>query len=123
MQTMTITDFHAALKAQGVSHPKHCAVKCVVCGTIQSGDDWMIATGKSFDEINPKIGFSCIGRATGAGPHKSGAAPGNGCDWTLGGLFTIHKFEVIDGDGKAHPMFELATPEEAQAHEKSKVPA
>lgn len=116
MLSMTIPEFHAALKAQGVSSHEHCAFKCVICGTVQSGADWMAATGKPFDEIEPKVGFACIGRATDAGPHKRGAKPGKGCDWSLGGLFRLHEMEIVDGD-KRHPMFVLASPEEAQAHE------
>ncbi|MFC3706325.1 VVA0879 family protein [Devosia honganensis] len=115
-ETMTIPEFHAALKAQGVGHHMHCAFVCPICATVQSGADWMRATGKTFEEIEPKVGFSCIGRGTGAGEHRRGTPPGKGCNWTLGGFFRLHKLEVVDAEGKNHPMFEIATPEQAQAH-------
>jgi hypothetical protein len=41
-----------------------------------------------------------------------------GCDWTLGGLFTIHELIVVDEDGKDNPLFVPATADEAQALER-----
>jgi hypothetical protein len=80
----------------------------------------MRATGKPPEDVEKYFGFSCIGRVTGAGEHKRGAKPGKGCDWSLGGLFRLHRLVIVDDEGKEHPFFELATPEEAQAHEASK---
>lgn len=116
MKTMTIPEFHQALKDQGVSSREDFAFKCVVCGTIQSGRSLMKAgAGKTFDDVERFLGFSCVGRFTDAGPHKKGAPAGKGCNWTLGGLLRIHCFEVIDDEGKPHPQFDLASPEEAKA--------
>lgn len=125
MVTMSIPEFHAALKAQGVSGREHLAFRCPICGTIQSGADLMRATGKSsFDDVEKWLGFSCVGRFTGAGEWKRGQPAGKGCNWTLGGLFQVHKLEVIDEKGVSHARFEIATPEEAQAHERAQaVPA
>jgi hypothetical protein len=115
MITMTLNEFHDALKAQGVPI-EHCAFKCPICQTIQSGISLISAgAGKTFDDVERYLGFSCVGRFTKAGPHKKGAAPGKGCDWTLGGLFCIHKLEVVTEDGIRHPRFELATLKEAHA--------
>ena len=75
--------------------------------------------GVEIDKTERYVGFSCIGRFTNAGPHKRGTPAGKGCDWTLGGLFTLHNLEVVDDAGKAHPVFDIATAEEAQALEKS----
>ena len=120
MQRMTLGFFLSALKAQGV--PKeHMAFKCPVCSTIQSAADLIKAdAGKTFEEVEPYLGFSCIGRFTGAGEHKPGEAPGRGCNWTLGGLLHIHKLEVLDESGKVYPRFVLATPEEAHRHMEEK---
>lgn len=120
MRTVTIAEFHAELKAQGVSGHEHLAFRCPVCRTIQSGHD-IISTGavKTFEEAERFLAFSCIGRFTGSGPHKRGAPAGSGCDWTLGGLFRIHELEVVTPDGRKHPRFELATPEEARTHERA----
>lgn len=116
MKTMTLPEFHAALKAQGVPAREDLAFKCVMCGTIQSGRSLIKAgAGKTFDDVEKFLGFSCVGRFTNAGPHKKSTAPGRGCDWTLGGLFALHCFEVIDDDGGHHPRFEIATPQEAKA--------
>ena len=116
MKTMTVPEFHAALKDQGAPSREDLAFKCVICGTIQSGRSLIAAgAGKTFDDVEKFLGFSCVGRFTNAGPHQEGTPPGKGCDWTLGGLFTLHCFEVVDNEGQHHPRFELATPEEAQA--------
>lgn len=117
---LTVSELHAKMKAQGVSGRDHIACKCVICGTVQSLADFVDALGKPADEVEKYFGFSCIGRFTGAGPHKRGSEPGKGCDWTLGGLFTLHTTVVVTDDGKEIPYFELATPEEAKAHEKAR---
>ncbi len=117
---MTLEQFQAALKEQGVPRD-HLALKCLVCGTVQSANDLILAgAGKDFDEVEGFLGFSCIGRFTGVGSHKRGEPPGRGCDWTLGGLFHLHKLEVVTEDGAHHPRFEPATANEAQDHMSSR---
>lgn len=119
VREITVEQFHTELKAQGVSK-EDLAFKCVVCGTIQSMRDLVKAgAGKDFEDVEKYIGFSCVGRWTGSGPYKKGSSYGKGCDWTLGGLFRIHRLEVVTPDGEHHPRFELATPEEARAHAKT----
>jgi hypothetical protein len=115
-QTITLQEFHAALMAQGV--PKvHLALRCPMCGTIQSAVDLIRAgAGATFDDVDKYLGFSCVGRFTEAGPWKKGEEPGRGCDWTLGGLFHFHKLEVVTPDGKQHPHFEPVSRDESQAH-------
>lgn len=116
MQTMTIPQFHNLIKSQGVARDD-VAFICPVCATVQSARDLIAAgAGTSFDEVGKYLGFSCIGRFTDAGPHKSGASPGRGCNWTLGGLLHVHTLEVIDHNGKRQPHFHVATPEQAQSH-------
>lgn len=116
MNTLTLDQFQSTLKAQGVPR-LHLALICPVCGTVQSPADLIAAgAGASFEEVETKFGFSCIGRFTQAGPWRKDEPPGRGCDWTLGGLFRLHKLEVIGPDGKAHPFFEIASPDQAQAH-------
>jgi len=116
MQTMTIPEFHAALKAQGVNDRADLAFICPMCGTIQSARDLIAAgAGTDFESVEPSLGFACVGRFTNAGsPRKS--PDGKPCNWTLGGLFQTHKLEVIDSDGTKHPRFEIASPEQAQRH-------
>lgn len=120
MQTMTLDEYKAAVKAQGVPN-EHIAVKCPMCGVIQSGADLIAAgAGADFDEVEKYLAFSCVGRWTGAGSSRK-TPDGQPCNWTLGGLFSLHKLEVVTPDGKKHPRFELATPEEAQAHMAARV--
>lgn len=116
-RTIPLAQFHAEMKAQGVPKP-HLAFKCPICATVQSAFDLIAAgAGADFDAVSKYIGFSCIGRFTSAGPFdKNRRPPAKGCDWTLGGLLSMHELEVINEEGKACPQFELATPEEAQAH-------
>jgi hypothetical protein len=75
----------------------------------------LLLTGElTMVDVEKYLGFSCVGRFTGQGaPGKADA--GCGCNWTLGGLFQMHKMEVVMDDGKSCPIFELATPEQAQA--------
>ena len=113
--TMTVEEFHAALKDQGVPRD-HIAFKCPMCGTVQSATDLIKAgAGKTFADVAGYLGFSCVGRFTNAGaPRKS--PDGKPCNWTLGGLFQMHKLEVIDEDGKHIPHFAPASRDEAQLH-------
>lgn len=116
MRTITIEQFHAELRNQKVPR-EDIAFVCPMCKTIQSARDLIAAgAGKTFEEVEPFLAFSCIGRFTGAGPHKANNPPGRGCDWSLGGLFKIHALSVVDETGKAHPRFEPAHPEEARNH-------
>ena len=122
MKTMTLEEFRAALKVQGMPDRTHYAFKCPACGTVQSAEDLIAAgAGSSFDEVEQYLGFSCVGRFTGAGsPRKE--ADGAPCNWTLGGLFKLHSLEVVTPDGKHHPHFAPATPAEAQALVASRQP-
>jgi hypothetical protein len=116
---ISIAELHARFKAQGVSAREHIAFRCVVCSTVQSIASLQRA-GCPADKAESQIGFSCEGRWNNAGAWPSDARKAarrtvRGCDWTLGGLFRIHKLEVVNEDRKAQPIFEIATPEEAQA--------
>jgi len=107
MRKLTFDQFKTELQAQGVP-PEHFAVVCVHCGEVQSRQDFVDAgIHPTIEEAQRHWGFSCIGRWD----------VGRGCDWTLGGLFTLHTLELDLGDGKKPlPCFEPATPEQAQAN-------
>jgi len=116
IRCISVAEFHAELDAQGVPAQEHLAFRCPMCGTIQSPHDLIQAgAGKTFDEVERFVGFSCVGRFTGAGTPRN-KPDGKPCDWSLGGFFRLHKLEVETPDGKRHPRFEPASPEEAQAH-------
>lgn len=116
MKTMTVQEFKEALTAQGVKRHEDFAFVCPMCRTVQSGADLIaVGAGETFDDVEKYLAFSCVGRFTGKGtPRKT--PDGDACNWTLGGLFPLHKLEVITPDGKHHPRFELATPEQTQQH-------
>ncbi len=112
---LTLEQFHAACKAQAPSHDL-IVFKCPACQTLQTGRDLIAAgAGPDFSSIEKYLGFSCIGRFIGA-PSPRQQPDGNPCNWTLGGLFQIHRLTVITPDGARHPHFELATLAEADAH-------
>ncbi len=116
MRQLTLEQFHEALKAQGVKSHEDLAFICPMCGTVQSGRDLIAAgAGVDFDAVEKYVGFSCVGRWTNAGPPRK-PHDGRPCNWTLGGLFQVHRLEVLTPDGKAHPRFEPATPEQAIEH-------
>jgi hypothetical protein len=115
METMTLSEFVAAIKGQHVP-TEHVAFRCPVCKTIQSAADLIAAgAGEDFNAVERYVGYSCVGRWTDAGAHNPGEPPGRGCDWTLGGLFQFHELEVAE-DGKRHPRFVPVSAEEAQLH-------
>ena len=97
MKTMTIEEFHAALKAQCADRIEDITLICPHCKTIQSPQDLIDAgAGENMEEVEKYVGFSCVGRWS----------EDKGCNWTLGGLFQIHELEVVTPDGKHHPRFE-----------------
>ena len=115
MKTMMLSEFHEACKAQATSNDQ-IVFRCPMCKTLQSGADLIRAgAGATFDEVEKYLGFSCVGRFTGAGsPRKQ--PDGRPCNWTLGGLFHVHTFEVVTPDDKHHPRFELASKADADQH-------
>ena len=94
MKTLTMEEYVKLMMEQEV--PKEdVTFRCPRCGTLQSANDLIAAgAGKTFKDVEGYLGFSCIGRFD----------KNRGCDWTLGGLFSIHEIEVIK-DGKKHPRF------------------
>lgn len=117
IQRITVEELHTRFKAQEVGERRFIAVKCPICATVQNMQSLMDAgAGETEDQVERYIGFSCVGRWTNAGEHKRDEPPGRGCNWTLGGLFKLHKLEVqVDGEPEARPYFEVATMEEARA--------
>jgi hypothetical protein len=126
MERITLEEAHARFKAQGVSSNRHIAFVCPICGTVQSMAS-LIAAGCEPDKVEGYVAFSCEGRFTRAGPwarstDKSAKARDRrevrGCDWTLGGLLSLHKLEITYPDStEPRPAFVIATPEQAQALE------
>lgn len=115
IKTMTLAEFHAACKAQAPSNDQ-IVFRCPMCKTLQTGRDLIAAgAGATFDDVEKYLAFSCVGRFTGAGSPRK-VPDGQPCNWTLGGLFSLHNFEVVTPDGERHPRFELATKEEADAY-------
>lgn len=119
IEVISVDEIHARMKAQAVSAREHVAFKCPICGTVQSMSS-LLKAGAPADRVENIIGFSCEGRFSGAGgwpnkPTKARRAT-RGCDWTLGGFFSLHKLEVETEKGR-QPSFEIAAPDEAKALE------
>lgn len=117
VREITVQEFHAEIAAQAAGRNEDIAFVCACCKTVQSARSLIAAgAGATFEEVEKFLGFSCVGRWTGAGPadYKNArpAAGKTGCDWTLGGLFGIHRLAIVD-EGEKHPRFELATKEQA----------
>lgn len=116
MKVVTVNEFHAALKAQDLPL-QHVVMRCPVCGTLQSAQDLIDAgAGNDYNSVRCYIGYSCIGRWTGAQAHARRRADKQGCDWTFGGLFEVRIYQVETPDGRLHPVFEPASPAEALDH-------
>jgi hypothetical protein len=115
MKSVTPQEFKESLDKQGVPR-EPLAFFCPACGTIQSATDLIKAgAGKDFEAVVGYLGFSCVGRFLKAGPPRKDK-DGKPCNWTLGGLFRIHKYEVVTEDGERHPHFEPASAGEAVVH-------
>ena len=116
MRQISFAEWQAELEAQGTDGREHKAFVCPTCGTVQSMA-MLRAHGVPDDKVEGQIGFSCVGRWTDAGEadfKKGQPRKGKvGCNWTLGGLFRLHKLEVTGPDGTVHPMFEIAPREAA----------
>jgi len=109
MKTLSLAEFHAAIREQDSPSVEEVGLVCPMCGTVQTGRDLIEAgAGENFDAVEKYLGFSCVGRWTDAGAPRN-APDGEPCNWTLGGLFQTHKLEVVTEDGKRHPRFEVAT--------------
>ena len=115
MKTMTIDDLRMACIEQA-NETLQVVFKCPMCGCLQTGQDFIDAgAATNSDQAMGYAGFSCLGRFTKAeGPRKK--PDGKRCNWTLGGLFQMHKLEVVTQDGQSPPHFELATKAEADAY-------
>lgn len=104
MLTVTLAEFHNACRAQGVPRAD-IKVICPMCKTPQSANDLIAAgAGANESEVEKYLGFSCIGRWTGAYPPRK-TPDGKPCDWTLGGLFKLHELEVVLPDGQTVAAF------------------
>ena len=115
-ETITLGVYIERLRAQGVPR-EHLAFRCFVCGTLQSYRSFERA-GVDEKTRELQVGFSCIGRPTGAGPWNPNDRERRGipgCDWTLGGLFSHAPLYVVDPGGQRVRSFSVATPEGAQA--------
>lgn len=127
VEIITLDEAHARMKAQGVSHQRHYAFRCPICSTVQSMAS-LVAAGATPDQAEKAIAFSCEGRFSGAGPaastkDKSAKAKARravrGCDWSLGGLFQLHKLTIEYPDKITQPSFEIVGAEDAQALEQA----
>lgn len=111
LEPISYEDLFARLKAQGVE-PVDYAFRCIVCGAVQSMRS-LTRAGATDDEAEIFIGYSCVGRLSGAGAWKPGSST-PGCDWTIGGLLgSLGRGILVSRDGKTHARFYLASPEEA----------
>lgn len=63
MLTMSLDEFDAAIKAQGVGR-NHWAFVCPMCKTVQSINDFLATGAIDFPKAQKYLGFSCIGRFT-----------------------------------------------------------
>ena len=120
IRSLSAEAFRQEVRDQGLGGLDQAVFKCPMCGTLQSAADLIDAgAGLDFEGVRQYLGYSCVGRFTGAGsPRKK--PDGQPCNWSLGGLFRMHKLEVVTPDGRTHPHFEPASLEEAQEHKRQR---
>lgn len=114
--TQSLEEYRQEVRNQGTGPKLKVCMVCPACKTVQNAQDLLNAgAGSTFEEVEKYLGFSCVGRFTHGLPPKSEKNQ-FGCNWTLGGLFSIHELEVVTPDGQVHPIFKLATKTEALEH-------
>jgi len=103
MRQIKLSKFRAACMERFPGGLLEVEFVCPSCKTVQTGNDLIKAgAGKDYDEVSGYFGFSCVGRFN---------KKAKGCDWTLGGFFQIHTFEIVcDETGSVRPCFELNPP-------------
>jgi hypothetical protein len=94
MNVVLYDNWIKSLKEKFGEDAKNWKFKCPNCEGIQSAQDFIDSGAK---ESADNVYYNCIGRYV----------EGKGCDWTLGGLFKIHKTIVVK-DMKIIPVFEIA---------------
>ena len=100
VQEMTLAEWRAEGEKRFGPEVKEWKFKCPRCGNVQTARDFLELMTE--EETMTCFYFSCIGRWK----------EGTGCNWTLGGLFSIHKLVVVAEDAKRLPVFEFADVEE-----------
>lgn len=100
-RTIPLSEFLAEASSRFGNDPNEWRFECVRCGGTQSAKEFM-DLGLSEEDASKTAHYSCIGRIDSS----------RGCDWSLGGLFSIHTLEVERPDGDVVPCFELAPPPE-----------
>jgi len=96
-RTIKIEDWMAEGEKRFGKDIKQWKFICPSCKTVQTAQD-LLDAGVKKDDIDGYLGFSCIGRF----------AKDKGCNWTLGGLFQIHTFEIELENGHKRAVFEFA---------------
>jgi hypothetical protein len=109
MKRMTRDEFCAVCVDRFGPDTKQWQFVCPMCGTVQSVQQYYDA-GLDEEHVQRVVGFSCIGRFTGQrdegiAAKSRGETWRMGCNWTLGGLFKVHKLEV-----EGRPCFDIALP-------------
>lgn len=82
---------------------------CPSCGHVASVRDY-----KNAGATAGQVGFSCIGRALGAGDEHTFRKSGGPCNYAGGGLIGLNPVAVIFPDGKRIDVFEFAKNDQKQ---------
>ena len=110
---MSIEDWMAKGKELFGEDPKRWKFKCACCGHVQTIGDFIELRDLGLWDGDAGVAYyNCIGRYDSRIPEKElGKLDGKGkspCDYTLGGLISLAKTIVVDGDGNEHKVFEFA---------------
>ena len=114
-ETLSREELAQRLRAQGVPR-EHLAFRCWRCGTVQSLTSFALAGVDAFT-AERQIGYSCVGRHTGAGgwdPSSPTRALTPRCDWSISEFPGAAGLRIVEG-ARAFWAFAVATPDEARA--------
>jgi hypothetical protein len=77
--------------------------KCPVCGNVATARDYEMAGASE-----GTVGFSCLGRWTGATSSFNGSAP---CNYAGGGLIRLNPIFILTESGHKHNLFDFGCSE------------
>lgn len=100
---MTVEEWRAEGTRRFGPDMEHWRFVCPCCHYVQS-----VAECRAAGMANA-IGFSCIGRWTGAKREALGGTGLGPCNYAGGGLFRLNPTRVLDADGHEYEMFDFAS--------------
>lgn len=103
IRTISHADWAAEGRRLFGDNPVKWRLRCPACGHVTTPEDYQSAGAP-----DGAVGFSCIGRWSGALREAIGGRGPGPCNYAGGGLIPLHTLEVTLPDGRTRGVFEFA---------------